>query len=195
VNPITRIINDRTEARKLGDSNAATCFLALADKQGQASVRTLVLRDISDNRFALFINKTSPKWQLLQAGASYELLLWYPSLQRQYRVGGSMAEIDPALVKNNWMRRPQGSKLLDHVYHSMSAQSSEIDSREILVTEIARLRQSYKIDDMPAPEGVGGVELIATRIEMLDLNSDDRLHDRQVFKLHEDNWQATVLVP
>lgn len=195
MNPITRIINDRTEARKLGDSNAATCFLALADKQGQASVRTLVLRDISDNRFALFINKTSPKWQLLQAGASYELLLWYPSLQRQYRVGGSMAEIDPALVKNNWMRRPQGSKLLDHVYHSMSAQSSEIDSREILVTEIARLRQSYKIDDMPAPEGVGGVELIATRIEMLDLNSDDRLHDRQVFKLHEDNWQATVLVP
>jgi pyridoxamine 5'-phosphate oxidase len=195
MNPITRIINDRTEARKLGDNNADTCFLALADKQGQASVRTLVLRDISDNRFALFINQTSPKWQLLKAGASYELLLWYPSMQRQYRIGGSMVEIDPALVKTNWLRRPQGSKLLDHVYQSMSAQSSEIDSRDQLVAEITRLRQVYKIDDLPAPDGVGGVELIATRIEMLDLNSDDRIHDRQIFRLLEDRWQATVLIP
>jgi pyridoxamine 5'-phosphate oxidase len=195
VNPITRIIDDRNEARKLGDSNADTCFLALADKQGQASVRTLVLRNISDNRFTLFVNRTSPKWQLLQAGASYELLLWYPSMQRQYRVGGSMLEIDPTLVKTNWMRRPLGSKLLDHAYHSMSAQSGEIDSRNALVTEIARLRQTHKIDDVAAPEGVGGVELIATRIEMLDLNSNDRIHDRQIFRLHEDSWQARVLMP
>lgn len=195
MNPITRVINDRTEARKLGDSNADTCFLALADKQGQASVRTLVLRDISDNRFALFLNKTSPKWRLLQAGASYELLLWYPTMQRQYRIGGSMVEIDPAVVKTNWMRRPQGSKLLDQVYQSMSAQSSEITSRAQLVEEITRLRQSKKIDDMPAPEGVGGIELIATRIEMLDLNRDDRIHDRQIFRLIEDSWQSTVLVP
>lgn len=195
MNPITRIINDRIEARQQGDSNADTCFLALADKQGQASVRTLVLRDISDNRFTLFINQTSPKWQLLQAGASYELLLWYPSMQRQYRIGGSMEEIDPALIKTNWMRRPLGSKLLDHVYQSMSAQSSEIGSRDQLVAEITRLRKNHKVDDMPAPEGVGGIALIATRIEMLDLNSDDRIHDRQIFRLHESNWQATVMVP
>jgi len=194
VNPITRIINDRTEARKLNDSNADTCFLALADKQGRASVRTLVLRDITDNRFVLFLNRTSPKWQLFQGGASYELLLWYPTQQRQYRIQGSMVEIDPALVKTNWMRRPQGSKLLDYVYESMN-QSSEIASRDLLVNEIQRLRQTHKSDDMRAPDDVGGVELIANQIEMLDLNREDRIHDRQVFKRLDNKWQATVLVP
>ena len=49
MNPLTNIINDRAEARKQGDSNADTCFLALADQDGKASVRTLVLREVTES--------------------------------------------------------------------------------------------------------------------------------------------------
>ncbi len=65
MNVLDQIRNDRERARQLADPNAALCFLALADGEGNASVRTLVLRDIVENRFRLFINKSSPKWRLL----------------------------------------------------------------------------------------------------------------------------------
>jgi len=195
VNPLTNIMNDRAEARKQGDSNADTCFLALADKDGQASVRTLVLREITDRHVVLFLNRTSPKWQLFQQGANYELLLWYASMQRQYRIQGTMQPLDPEVVKQTWQRRPQGSKYLDYVYQEMAPQSSEIESREQLANEIQRLKKSYKIDDMQAPADVGGIELIANRVEMLDLNREDRIHDRRVFSLQDGRWTVKYLVP
>jgi len=195
VNPLTNIMNDRAEARKQGDSNADTCFLALADKDGQASVRTLVLREITDRHVVLFLNRTSPKWQLFQQGANYELLLWYTSMQRQYRIQGTMQPLDREIVKQTWQRRPQGSKYLDYLYQEMAPQSSEIESREQLANEIQRLKQSYKVDDMQAPADVGGIELIANRVEMLDLNREDRIHDRRVFSLQDGRWTVKYLVP
>jgi pyridoxamine 5'-phosphate oxidase len=195
VNPLTNIMNDRAEARKQGDSNADTCFLALADKDGQASVRTLVLREITDRHVVLFLNRTSPKWQLFQQGANYELLLWYTSMQRQYRIQGTMQPLDREIVKQTWQRRPQGSKYLDYLYQEMAPQSSEIESREQLANEIQRLKQSYKVDDMQAPADVGGIELIANRVEMLDLNREDRIHDRRVFSLQDGLWTVKYLVP
>ena len=195
MNPLTNIMNDRAEARKQGDSNADTCFLALADKDGQASVRTLVLREITDRHVVLFLNRTSPKWQLFQQGANYELLLWYTSMQRQYRIQGTMQPLDREIVKQTWQRRPQGSKYLDYLYQEMAPQSSEIESREQLANEIQRLKQSYKVDDMQAPADVGGIELIANRVEMLDLNREDRIHDRRVFSLQDGRWTVKYLVP
>ena len=141
MDPIDKIKTDRAEARKLSDPNADTCFLALADKNGQASVRTLVLREIGDRHFVLFLNRTSPKWKLLEAGAGYELLIWYPSRQRQYRVQGSLVELDSSIVNVNWLRRPQGSKYLDYVYQEMAPQSSKLNNRQQLVEEVQRLKQ------------------------------------------------------
>lgn len=195
MDPIAQIRADRIEARKVQDANADTCFLALASQDGQASVRTLVLRDIVDRTFRLFINSTSPKWQLLNSGANYELLLWYPSQQKQFRIQGETSLIEPEEVKSNWFRRPQGSKYLDYVYKEFAPQSSEISSRDVLVDEINRLKQAYKSDDMTAPEAATGVELIANRIEMLDLNREDRIHDRRVFTFQDGDWQQAFIIP
>lgn len=193
--PISRIKYDRAEARKLDDANADICFLALADQDGKASVRTLVLRDISDNRFLLFMNQSSPKWKILNAGGSWELLIWYPSMQRQYRASGDVKLVDMDFVKQSWQRRPRGSKYLDVLYEFTVDQSSFIASRQHLVKEIHRIRSEYNVDDMAAPEKVAGVELIATRIEMLDLNREDRIHDRQLFTWDGKRWAVQTLVP
>lgn len=192
---IARIRNDRAEARKLSDSNADICFLALADQAGRASIRTLVLRDISDNRFLLFLNQSSPKWNVLTAGGSYQLLLWYPSMQRQYRIAGTTSPLSIEVVKRNWQRRPTGSKLLDLLYERKRDQSSPIDSREALVDDIREIRQSVKVDSIEAPEKVAGIELVAETIEMLDLNREDRIYDRRLFTLTGSGWSTQYLVP
>lgn len=195
MNPIASIKADRTEARKVQDANADVCFLALASATGAASVRTLVLRDIRERAFLLFINSSSPKWHLLNDGANYELLLWYPSQQKQYRVQGTTSMLEPEEVKSNWFRRPRGSKQLDYVYKEFAPQSSEISNREILVDEITRIKQVYKPDDMLPPDEATGVELTANRIEMLDLNREDRIHDRRLFSYDNDTWEQRFLIP
>ncbi|MDH5737233.1 MAG: pyridoxamine 5'-phosphate oxidase family protein, partial [Gammaproteobacteria bacterium] len=114
--PVADIITHRNLARDAGDSNADICFLALADKEGSASVRTLVLRGIQDRGFSVFINQSSPKWQILFSGGHWQLLLWYGSQQKQYRLSGTVNAIDDTIVKESWQYRPLGSKLLDNVY-------------------------------------------------------------------------------
>jgi len=195
LDPIARIRSDRAEARKLDDPNADTCFLALADKEGNASIRTLVLRDIADNHFLLFVNQSSPKWRIIQAGGTYELLIWYPSMQRQYRIGGGVKILDDEFVKRNWLRRPRGSKYLDLLYEHTTDQSSFIESRQHLVDHISRIRAEYNVDEIEAPNKVAGLELIAERVEMLDLNREDRIHDRQLFILTGGGWSAKVMIP
>lgn len=195
MDPIAIIKADRTEARKIQDPNADICFLALASSDGAASVRTLVVRDIAGKSIRLFINSTSPKWHLLKNGAKYELLLWYPTQQKQFRIQGATNMVEPEQVKANWFRRPRGSKQLDYVYKEFAPQSSEIASRDVLVDEINRIKQSYKPDDMLPPDEATGVELIADRIEMLDLNREDRIHDRRVFLHDGTTWQQKFLIP
>ena len=195
MNPIEQIEASRVEARKIQDTNADICFLAIASPDGQASVRTLVLRDITENRFSLFMNQTSPKWQLLSNAADYELLLWHPTQQKQFRIKGTYQTIDIELIKTNWHRRPQGSKYLDYVYKEMAPQSSVISSRQALVDKIDSLKANYNVDSLTAPPQVAGIELVATRIDMLDLNREDRIHDRQLFTLTDGRWRSQVLVP
>jgi pyridoxamine 5'-phosphate oxidase len=195
MNPVERIQSDRTRARELGDTNADICFLALADANGNASVRTLVLREITDNRFTLFINKSSPKWKALMSGASLELLIWYSTLQHQYRVSGPMQELDPEIVKSNWQHRPIGSKYLDHVYEELGDQSSPVSSRDILTNKVKSVAASLDLENMNAPPQVAGIEIIADRIELLNLNMEDRIHDRQVHRLNGTQWESETLIP
>lgn len=195
MNPIQKLQQDRTDARKLGDTNADVCFLALADTDGKASVRTLVLRDIVDNHFTLLINKSSPKWQALANGAGHELLIWYASMQRQYRISGTTRELDPDTVRTNWQRRPIGSKYLDYVYEELGAQSTVIDSRQVLTDKIAQLKNDMEADELQAPSQVAGIEIIADRIEILDLNKEDRIHERQIHTFDGSNWSFETLIP
>ena len=48
---------------------------------------------------------------------------------------------------------------------------------------------------MTPPEEVTGIDLIANDIEMLDLNRDDRIHDRVRFTLSAGAWSSEPLVP
>jgi len=192
MDPIAQIQHCRSEARKALDPNADICFLALASKDGQASVRTLVLREIIANKFTLFINQTSPKWQLLAEQNHYELLLWYPSQQKQIRVNGSREFLVHDEVVEKWQGRPQGSKLLDYAYQKLP-QSSAITSRQVLLDEINRIRPD--LNKLAPPKQVTGVALVADRIEILDLHSEDRIHERRCYTLAAGEWSTQILVP
>ena len=70
-----------------------------------------------------------------------------------------------------------------------------MDNRQDLLDEIEQIKSTQTIAEMVPPDEVTGVELVASKIEMLDLNSEDRIHDRRLFTLLDDGWHAQVMVP
>ncbi len=190
-NPIEALKRDRSSARSLQDGNADICFLALTDP----SVRTLVTRDIDDSGIQLFINKTSAKWETIEADASAQVLFWFSSLQKQYRVSGTIKELGREDIENNWPRRPAGSKYLDHAYEDFARQSSVIESRDALTAYIGESKAHLNEEEMTTPTHATGVRLVPASIECLDLNNQDRIHDRRLFTLEAGSWQEQVLMP
>lgn len=195
MDPVADIKQNRNLARSRQDANADICFLSLASADGQASIRTLVMRDIVDNRFSILINKSSPKWEVFSDGGSYQLLLWYPSVQRQYRISGDHRELAADIVKSHWQKRPVPGKYMDILYQTLAPQSSTIASRDKLAGYIREIEKRVNLEEMEAPDKVAGVELIATRIEILDLARADRIHDRQLYSWNGRHWTSQILIP
>ena len=194
MDPIERIKNERQEARNQDDPNADLCFLALSESE-KPSVRTLVLRDVSDNGFTLFINTTSPKWSIIQTNNKAEILIWYSKSQTQYRIYGLIEEIPPSIIEHNWHRRPPESKYIDYSYESLGSQSSQINSMDDLTGHIKELKEAHPEEEMVKPESAAGIVLRPEVIEMLDLSTPNRIHDRRRFDLVDGKWQCTQLIP
>ena len=194
MDPIERIQADRQDARNNDDPNADLCFLALSES-GKPSVRTLVLRDVNTDGFTLFINKTSPKWSIIQSNNKAEILIWYNNSQTQYRINGLIEELTFSVIEQNWHRRPVESKYMDYAYQSLGPQSSKVNSRGDLVEHIEGLKEAHSEKEMVTPESVAGIVLRPEVIEILALNSPNRIHDRQHFSLINGKWQSTQLIP
>ena len=194
MDPIERIQADRQDARNNDDPNAGLCFLALSES-GKPSVRTLVLRDVNTDGFTLFINKTSPKWSIIQSNNKAEILIWYNNSQTQYRINGLIEELTLSVIEQNWHRRPVESKYMDYAYQSLGPQSSKVNSRGDLVEHIEGLKEAHPEKEMVTPESAAGIVLRPEVIEILGLNSPNCIHDRQHFSRINGKWQSTQLIP
>lgn len=196
MNPMELLTTDRNEARSLRDGNADVCFLATTDPDGKAQVRSLVLREINGNCLGIYLNQTSPKWQQLCLNDNYELLLFYPTVLRQYRLSGTMQAIDATTIHANWGRRPAGSKYMDYFYNTEAGQSTPLQSRQSLTDKIEALKDRYpEPEKMTAPDQALGIELVISSIDRLDLSREDRIHDRCCYTLQDGVWQTQLLVP
>jgi len=193
LNPLATLVEDRSLAFAANDPMAKTCTLALADGDGHASARTLVLREVTVNGLVVFMNQSSPKWRVLSSGGHYEVLLWYPSIQRQYRVQGTAKELVDEGVRESWQLRPDPGKRLDFLYRDHPQSSPIKDRKQLLQSVIAK--QQFIDGGHPPPKGVTAFHLTATMIERLDLSQELEVHDRRRFTLRGDTWISQVLVP
>ncbi len=195
-NPINFFNDNWTKARSNGDANANYCFLATVSSAGKASVRTLVLREVTDDSFVIFINSSSPKWQQLQQTKQLELLVFWPTLMQQYRIGGQYSEISAQLMQKHWAKKPYNTKIIDHYYNEHELQTNTIESREALLTGIAKLKTRYPTDgDIPFPDNARGISIEASYIEIWQGSAPDQFHDRELYRFSEGVWHQQFLVP
>lgn len=195
-NPL-QIFNDNwQQAKAAKDANANYCSLATVSASGEASIRTLVLREVTDETFTIFINNTSPKWKDLFNTGQFELLVFWPSLMQQYRVRGAIELIPEDEMRGHWARKPYTSKIIDHFYTEHQAQSSVVDARETILSGINALQDKHP--DAAAisfPENARGVRIKANYLEVWHGSAADRLHERYLYLLQDGEWAHKVLVP
>jgi len=189
MNPLELFKEDRQRARAAEDPMVNLCTIATVDDDGRPQLRTLVLREVGTD-MAIFVNATSPKWPHL--GRNVLLHTYWPSVQVQYRMYVETAAIEPSIVHESWHLRPDAPKRLDWFYEQHSQQSATISSRDHL---LEKLDQITLPDPMRVPDSARGLQLNPVEIERLDLTQANGVHDRRLFKLHDDEWSTYILVP
>ena len=194
--PLVQMVDDQARARGLGDLCAERCYLATITAAGDPALRTLVLRGIGEGRLEIFFNATSPKWRQLQSNPRYELLVYWPTIGRQYRLRGGFEPIPGDVMAASWQRRNKIGKQLDLYYSSSRPQSSVVDDVADFERRLADLRRA--LDDgteSEPPDSIMGLRLMPYRVEFLDVSAVDQVHRRYLYISDGKDWRCRPLVP
>src|SRR6267378_8170674 len=140
------------------DINAMT--LATADKDGKPSTRTVLLKGVDERGFIFFTNYDSRKGRELAENPNAALAFFWPDLERQVCVAGTVTKLPAAASEAYFKSRPRGSQLAAWASH----QSQAVPDRATLEAHWRELETKFATD-IPLPPNWGGFILKPERIE------------------------------
>lgn len=175
--------------KELPDPNAMV--LATASKNGQPSLRTVLLRDYTEKGFVFFTNYNSQKGREIEENPRASVLFFWPDLMRQIKIEGILEKIDPVQSEDYFRTRPVGNQIAAWA----SQQSSVVENKYILEEKFKELEAKYKGKEIPYPEFWGGYRLCPKVYEFWQ-GQANRLHDRIRYELDDaDSWSIKRLAP
>ncbi|KXK05431.1 MAG: pyridoxamine 5'-phosphate oxidase [Acidobacteria bacterium OLB17] len=170
------------------DANAMTVSTVGAD--GRPSARVVLLKYFGAEGFTFFTNYSSRKGRELEANPFAEFHFFWPDLERQVSIAGSVAKASRELSEEYFLSRPLESRIGAWA----SEQSSEIASRKTLDERVEFYRDKFG-EDVPLPDNWGGFTMTPDRFEFWQ-GRKSRLHDRLLYSLDgQGHWQIARLSP
>jgi pyridoxamine 5'-phosphate oxidase len=188
--PIVRFKELLAKAEALGIQLHNAAAFATAGNDQQPTVRMLLLKDVDAGGFLFYTNLESRKARQLSDNPRASACFWWPRLQRQVRIEGSIERVSDHEADEYFASRPRGSQIGAWASH----QSSELASRDELIGAVESFAAKYRDQKVPRPPNWSGYRLIPERIEFW-LEQPDRLHERELYTRHADNWRVTILAP
>ena len=151
--------------------------IAVRNADDVISTRSVLLKGIDARGLTFYTNYGSTKADAIAVNSQVSVTFpWYP-LHRQVNVIGTATKVSREESGAYFETRPHGSKLGAIV----SAQSSVIDSREVLETRMKELEAQYpEGTHVPLPDVWGGYLITVSAIEFWQ-GRRSRLHDRLRF--------------
>lgn len=179
------------EALQAEAAEATALVLSTVNAAGKPSARVVLLKNVSPDGFIFYTNYNSRKGRDLAVNPFAAITFFWPALERQVRVEGKVAKVAPQVSDDYFHSRPKGSQIGAWA----SPQSQPIASRELLEeADKAYTEQFAGATQIPRPAHWGGYQLQPERIEFWQ-GRPNRLHDRIVYELQDNNWHISRLAP
>jgi pyridoxamine 5'-phosphate oxidase len=170
------------------DPNAMT--LATASPDGTPSARIVLLKGFDERGFVFFTDYRSRKGEELEKNPRAALVFYWPELERQVRIAGTVSVTEREESEQYFGSRPRGSRISAWISH----QSQVIGSRQQLEAQISQIERRYPGDDVPLPPYWGGFRLRPQSIEFWQ-GRPNRLHDRIRYTRDSERWRIERLSP
>lgn len=164
--------------------------LATASADGEPNCRMVLLKSFDAEGFVFYTNYDSRKGAELAANPRATLLFYWPDLERQVRIGGTVERVSREESERYFESRPEGHRLGAWA----SQQSSVVADRNALeqAIEVAAARYPATI---PLPPYWGGYRVRPNVIEFWQ-GRPNRLHDRiEYIREPSGEWTLRRLAP
>jgi pyridoxamine 5'-phosphate oxidase len=159
--------------------------VATADAEGRPDIRTVLARGFDAAGVTFYTNYESAKGRQLAANpVAAAVFSWLP-LERQVRLRGPVAKLDPAETAGYFASRPRGAQLAAWA----SPQSQPLADRAELERRLAEVTERFGDAEIPPPPHWGGLRIMVTEAEFWQ-GREFRLHDRLRYRLVSPSHEA-----
>ena len=175
---------------EINDPNALA--LGTSDKEGNSSVRMVLLKGFNKKGFVFYTNLNSKKSEDIKVNPKASMCFHWKSLLRQVRVVGKINSVSSKDADEYYNSRAYGSRIGAWA----SKQSTILNQRDELTQSINTFKKKFPDENnVPRPNYWSGWNLSPTEIEFW-LDGENRIHHRLKYvKLDENNWKKGLLSP
>ncbi|MFZ1750008.1 MAG: pyridoxamine 5'-phosphate oxidase [Saprospiraceae bacterium] len=158
---------------------------------GLPSARVILLKGVDQKGFVFYTNYHSDKAKDLKVNPGASMVFMWLSMERQIRITGDVSMVTREESEAYFHSRPRESQIGAWV----SPQSDVIASRDVLDQQLLKYNQQFEDRDViPLPDHWGGYRLIPSEVEFWQ-GRPNRLHDRLLYTLHDQQWKIERLAP
>lgn len=164
--------------------------LATVEDGGQPSVRIVLLKGFDDQGFVFYTNLHGRKGRHLVAQPKVALCFYWPPIEIQIRIEGTVNKVMDAEADAYFATRPRPSQIGAWA----SRQSEPLESPTALEERVAKYEKEFEGREVPRPDFWSGFRVWPERIEFWK-NKPDRLHERHLYTRADDRWKIETLYP
>ncbi len=174
------LLNDKQEANAM--------VLSTVSENQSPSSRFVLLKDYSEKGFVFFTNYNSKKGKEIEGNKYVALLFFWPSLERQVRIEGTIKKTSAKVSDEYFYSRPVESQASAII----SKQSTVINNYNNLVIKQQQILNS---NFLKRPRNWGGYIVTPILFEFWQ-GRINRLHDRIQYKVEKSKcWKPERLSP